>query len=134
MNDLSFLYSIGGVTVLLAILIFVHELGHFLVAKLSGVGVLKFSLGFGPKLLGRKIGETEYLISAIPLGGYVKMLGESDADEIALEDDTRVIDKNVDFAEIFKYFTHHVLGIFKTGNIEHVSFGFNPNKSDLLYS
>jgi len=64
--------------VLLGILIFVHEFGHFLFAKLLGVKVLKFSLGFGPKLLGRKYGDTEYLISAVPLGGYVKMLGQSD--------------------------------------------------------
>jgi regulator of sigma E protease len=63
--------------ILLGILIFVHELGHFLFAKLMGVKVEKFSLGFGPKLLGKKIGDTEYLISAFPLGGYVKMLGES---------------------------------------------------------
>ena len=60
----------------LGILIFVHELGHFLVAKLANVKVEKFSLGFGPKLIGKRFGETEYLISALPLGGYVKMLGE----------------------------------------------------------
>jgi regulator of sigma E protease len=67
--------------VLLGILIFVHELGHFLVAKLMGVRVEKFSLGFGPKLIGKKVGDTEYLISAFPLGGYVKMLGENVLDE-----------------------------------------------------
>jgi regulator of sigma E protease len=53
------------------LLIFFHELGHFIVSKIVGVKVLKFSLGFGPKVIGKKIGETEYLISAIPLGGYV---------------------------------------------------------------
>ena len=63
--------------IVLGVLIFVHEFGHFLLAKLLGVGVEKFSLGFGPKLIGRKFGETEYLISAFPLGGYVKMFGES---------------------------------------------------------
>jgi regulator of sigma E protease len=62
--------------VVLGVLIFVHELGHFLFAKLFRVKVLKFSLGFGPKLISKVSGETEYLISAIPLGGYVKMLGE----------------------------------------------------------
>ncbi len=82
-------YNIAGVVILLGILVFVHELGHFLVAKASGVGVLKFSLGFGPKLIGRKFGETEYLISAIPLGGYVKMLGESDRDTVTPEDEKR---------------------------------------------
>jgi len=66
---------IAGI-VMLGILVFVHELGHFIVAKLSGVKVEKFSLGFGPKLIGRTYGETEYLISAFPLGGYVKMFGE----------------------------------------------------------
>ncbi|MBC7962487.1 MAG: RIP metalloprotease RseP, partial [Steroidobacteraceae bacterium] len=60
----------------LGVLIFVHELGHFLFAKMLGVSVEKFSLGFGPKLFGKKIGETEYLLSAFPLGGYVKMFGE----------------------------------------------------------
>jgi len=64
--------------VLLGVLIFVHEAGHFLLAKLLGVKVLKFSLGFGPKILGRKFGETEYQLSAVPLGGYVKMLGQED--------------------------------------------------------
>jgi regulator of sigma E protease len=62
--------------IVLGVLIFVHELGHFLFAKMMGVRVEKFSLGFGPKLLGTKIGETEYLLSAFPLGGYVKMFGE----------------------------------------------------------
>lgn len=60
----------------LGILIFFHELGHFLVAKKSGIRVEKFSLGFPPKLIGKKIGDTEYCISWIPLGGYVKMAGE----------------------------------------------------------
>ncbi len=82
--------SIVSVIILLGVLIFVHELGHFLVAKWSGVGVLKFSLGFGPKLFGRTVGETEYILSAIPLGGYVKMLGESeDEQELSPEDEKR---------------------------------------------
>ncbi len=63
--------------VVLGILVFVHEFGHFLFAKLFKVRVLKFSLGFGPKMFGKTIGETEYLISAVPLGGYVKMFGEN---------------------------------------------------------
>jgi len=62
--------------IVLGVLIFVHEFGHFLLAKLFNVKVEKFSLGFGPKLVGRKVGETEYLLSAFPLGGYVKMFGE----------------------------------------------------------
>ncbi|MBW1778009.1 MAG: RIP metalloprotease RseP [Deltaproteobacteria bacterium] len=62
--------------VVLGVLIFFHELGHFLVARLFGVGVEKFSLGFGPKILGKTVGITEYRLSAVPLGGYVKMVGE----------------------------------------------------------
>lgn len=81
--------NIISVIILLGILIFVHELGHFLVAKLSGVGVLKFSLGFGPKLFGKKMGETEYLLSAVPLGGYVKLLGESGDENLPAEDQAR---------------------------------------------
>lgn len=67
--------------VLLGVIIFVHELGHFTLAKLMNVKVEKFSLGFGRKLVGWRRGETEYLISALPLGGYVKMLGQSDIGE-----------------------------------------------------
>lgn len=75
--------------VVLGVLIFVHELGHFIFAKLFRVGVEKFSLGFGPKLVGKKIGETEYLISSFPLGGYVKMVGEAADGEVAPEDEER---------------------------------------------
>jgi regulator of sigma E protease len=75
----------------LGILIFFHELGHFLVAKYFNVKVLKFSLGFGFKIAGKKIGETEYVVSTVPLGGYVKMLGENDDDSQAIspEDEAR---------------------------------------------
>jgi len=65
----------------LGVLVFVHELGHFLMARWHGVRVLTFSLGFGPKLLKTRRGDTEYCISAIPLGGYVKMAGENLEDE-----------------------------------------------------
>ncbi len=65
----------------LGILIFIHELGHFIMAKRAGIKVEAFSLGFGPRLLGIKIGETDYRISAFPLGGYVRMLGEDPTDE-----------------------------------------------------
>ena len=66
---------------MLGILVFIHELGHFVVAKMCGVKVLKFSLGFGPKLVSRQRGETEYQICAIPLGGYVQMLGEGGGEQ-----------------------------------------------------
>ncbi|MGW8194028.1 MAG: RIP metalloprotease RseP [Desulforhopalus sp.] len=77
----------------LGLLIFVHELGHFLFAKLFGVRVLKFSLGFGPRVAGKVIGETEYVISAFPLGGFVKMYGEN-PDEQQVSDE----DRSVSFA------------------------------------
>jgi regulator of sigma E protease len=79
---LTFLSAI----ILLGLIIFVHELGHFLSAKLMGVKVLKFSLGFGPKLISKRYGDTEYLISSIPFGGYVKMLGESSGEELQEEE------------------------------------------------
>jgi len=72
---------IGSTILVLGILIFVHELGHFLVAKSVGIRVEKFSLGFPPKMLSKKIGDTEYTLSWIPLGGYVKMAGENPEDE-----------------------------------------------------
>ncbi|MEO6026834.1 MAG: RIP metalloprotease RseP [Candidatus Binatia bacterium] len=71
---------------ILGLLIFVHELGHFAVAKWSGVTVLRFSLGFGPRLLSWRRGVTEYAVSAIPLGGYVKMLGDDPEDEVPIAD------------------------------------------------
>lgn len=79
--------------IVLGLLIFVHELGHFIFAKLFGVKVLKFSLGFGPKVVGRTIGETEYVISAFPLGGFVKMFGENPD-----EQDVSELDKQGSFA------------------------------------
>ena len=72
--------------ILLGILIFVHELGHFLVAKYFGVRVEVFSLGFGKKILQVKRGHTVYCISIIPLGGYVKMFGDEPGAEIKEED------------------------------------------------
>ena len=71
------------------ILVFVHELGHFLVAKLSGVKVLTFSLGFGPKLIGKRIGETDYRISALPLGGYVRLFGDNPREKVAKKEEKR---------------------------------------------
>lgn len=67
--------------IVIGILVFVHELGHFLMAKQAGVRVEKFSLGMGPKVFGYKKGDTEYLVSALPLGGYVKMAGENPDEE-----------------------------------------------------
>ena len=76
--------TIAATIFVLGILIFFHELGHFVVAKRSGIRVEKFSLGFPPKMIGKKIGDTEYCLSWIPLGGYVKMAGE-DPEESKIE-------------------------------------------------
>ena len=72
--------SILAFVFVLGVLIFVHEFGHFIMARRIGVRVLTFSLGFGPKLFAFKRGDTEYCVSAIPLGGYVKMAGETQED------------------------------------------------------
>jgi regulator of sigma E protease len=72
--------------VVLGVLIFFHELGHFLVARLFGVGVEKFSLGFGPRIFGKTIGRTDYRVSLIPLGGYVKMVGDEPGAPLPEED------------------------------------------------
>jgi regulator of sigma E protease len=77
---LAFLFVLG-------VLVFIHELGHFLLARWNGVRVLTFSLGFGPKILKVQRGDTEYCISIIPLGGYVKMAGENPEDAPTGRDD-----------------------------------------------
>jgi len=82
----NIIYAIGAALIGLGLLIVIHEWGHFLVAKLSGVGVVTFSVGFGPKLWVRKKGETEYALSAFPLGGYVKMVGEDPEEEVQQHD------------------------------------------------
>ena len=74
--------------VVLGVLVFFHELGHFLMAKKAGIRVEKFSLGFGPKLFSFTKGETIYLVSLLPLGGYVKLTGQ-DEDEENMKDDPR---------------------------------------------
>ncbi len=90
--------NVFAFVVVLGILIFFHELGHFLVARLFGVGVEKFSLGFGPRLFGRTVGMTDYRISAIPLGGYVKMVG----DEPDAELDPEMIPYSFTHKHVFK--------------------------------
>ena len=71
------LINILGIIIVLGVLIFFHELGHFVAAKLVGVKVLVFSLGFGPRLFGFRRRDTDYRLSLIPLGGYVRMLGDN---------------------------------------------------------
>ncbi len=72
--------------VVLSVLIFIHEFGHYLIARWAGVKVLTFSLGFGPALWRRKGPETEYRVSALPLGGYVRLLGDDPKEEISATD------------------------------------------------
>ncbi|HUG20426.1 MAG TPA: RIP metalloprotease RseP [Planctomycetaceae bacterium] len=81
------LINISYVILGLGLVIFFHELGHFAVAKWCNVFVERFSIGFGPILLSRKWGETEYALSAIPFGGYVKMLGQDDMDPAQMSDE-----------------------------------------------
>ena len=69
-------HSAMAFIIVIGILVFIHEFGHFIAARLCGVGVEVFSLGFGPKILKKRIGRTQYCLAAIPLGGYVKMVGE----------------------------------------------------------
>ena len=73
--------NIGVAIVVLGFIIVIHELGHFLVAKFFKIKVETFSVGFGPRIVGFRKGDTDYRISAFPLGGYVKMAGETTADE-----------------------------------------------------
>ena len=81
----------AAVVVLLGALILVHELGHFACAKLFDVKVIRFSLGFGPRLLGLTWGETEYRLSLVPLGGLVRLLGEDPAEAMAPRDRPRAL-------------------------------------------
>src|ERR1044071_3242631 len=82
----SLFSNVGVAVVVLGIIIVIHELGHFLVAKFFKIKVETFSVGFGPRLIGFKKGETDYRISAFPLGGYVKMAGETPMDTITGEE------------------------------------------------
>ena len=73
---LSFLQTFGSFVLVLGILVTIHELGHFLVAKMLGIGVRVFSIGFGPRLFGFRRGETDYRVAAVPLGGFVRLAGD----------------------------------------------------------
>src|ERR1041385_581775 len=76
------LITLLSTVVVLGVLIFVHELGHFITAKLVDIEVPRFSIGLGPRLIGFRRGETEYVISWLPLGGYVKMAGMEEMERI----------------------------------------------------
>ena len=81
----SFIQDVWWVLILLGVMIVIHELGHYWAAVAVGIRVETFSIGFGPRLLGWKRGDTDFRISAIPFGGYVRMLGEQPGDENAAD-------------------------------------------------
>ncbi len=78
-----------GVVAAIVVMIMIHELGHFVTAKLSGMKVTEYFLGFGPKIWSFRRGETEYGVKILPLGGYVKVIGMSSADEVPVQDEPR---------------------------------------------
>ncbi len=91
MTALGYLYThVLPFVILLSILVFVHELGHYLVAVWCGVRVEVFSIGFGKKILSFKRGYTTYCLSLVPLGGYVKMFGEQGSEAVVTEEDKKV--------------------------------------------
>jgi regulator of sigma E protease len=95
LESLASFANILKVALGLGFVIFLHELGHFLLAKWNGVKVEKFSIGFGPTLLGFRKGETEYVLAAVPLGGFVKMLGEGVEEEVKTTDPRAYPNKSV---------------------------------------
>lgn len=75
------IFTIISIVLVISFLVFAHELGHYLGARAVGVKVLEFSIGFPPKIFSKKVGETEYMISLIPIGGFVRLLGQNIDDE-----------------------------------------------------
>lgn len=96
--------SIIGFILVLIPLVIIHEFGHFLFAKLFNVRADAFSVGFGPVLFSKKIGETDFRVSAIPLGGYVKLLGEDPTSELSPEDKARALHHQVPWKRFFIFF------------------------------
>src|SRR5213075_20928 len=82
-------FTLLSFALVISVVVFFHELGHLLVGKWVGVKALRFSIGFGPKLFSFQIGETEYRVSLLPLGGYVKFAGDNPYEEVAPEDKGR---------------------------------------------
>lgn len=113
----SILFNIIPGIIALGFLIFVHELGHFLMAKLLNVKVLTFSLGFGKKLWKRTWGETEYALSVFPLGGYVKLLGEGSDEEVPPDEIHRSYSNKPIYAKILIVFFGPLFNILCAGII-----------------
>jgi len=99
---LSVVLNIIILLLIIGILTFIHELGHFLAAKAIGARVLEFALGFGPKLFSKKVGETMYSLRALPFGGYVKILGDGDPvkEELEKGDEERDLSKKPKWQQI----------------------------------
>lgn len=93
--------SVIGFLIMLGPLVIIHELGHYIFAKLFNVKAEAFSVGFGPKLISKKWGETEWKISAFPLGGYVKLLGEDGETPLSPEDQKRALQKQEPYKRFF---------------------------------
>ncbi len=87
MNVGDVIYAILALSLVLGIIVIVHEFGHFVAARLTGVRVETFSIGFGKRIFGKKIGKTDFRISIVPLGGYVKMAGEDEFEKEKQEPD-----------------------------------------------
>src|SRR5579864_2943759 len=87
------IFTIITFLIILAVLVFVHELGHFLIAKLFGIQVDEFALGFPPRIFAKKYGETTYSINSVPFGGYVKIFGEN-PDEESLASERSITSKS----------------------------------------
>src|SRR6056297_332285 len=85
--------TIVSFIIVLGVLVFIHEFGHYITAKKSGIMVSEFALGFGPKLIYKKVGETLYSIRAIPLGGFCNMVGEFPADESMPDEERELYEK-----------------------------------------
>lgn len=97
----SFLHSVFAFIIILVPLVVFHEFGHFVFARIFGVKAEIFSIGFGPRLWGKQIGETEFRLSAIPMGGYVKLLGEDRDAEVSPEDQKRALHRQPPWKRFF---------------------------------
>ena len=93
--------TIVSFVIVLGVLVFIHEFGHYITAKKSDIMVSEFALGFGPKLISKKVGETVYSIRSIPLGGFCNMVGEFPADESMPEEEKEVYDQAKENGRLF---------------------------------
>jgi len=93
--------TIVSFIIVLGVLVFIHEFGHYITAKKSDIMVSEFALGFGPKIISKKVGETLYSIRSIPLGGFCNMVGEFPADDSMSEEEKEIYDQAKDNGRLF---------------------------------